>query len=158
MSDRIAVMNHGRIEQIDPPEFLYERPHTRFVAEFLGVSNVFRVTPLAVTEGLARLRTERGLEFQASADGFRVGAPSWVGLRPERISLVERSGNVFDGVIEDEVFLGDWTDWRVRVGSETISVGEGNVVARGRAKGDAVVLSFPPAAVLRLEDGEAVRP
>jgi ABC-type Fe3+/spermidine/putrescine transport system ATPase subunit len=75
-----------------------------------------------------------------------------VGLRSERISLTERSFNVFEGAIDDEVFLGDWTDWRVRVGSEVLSVGEGNVLARGRKRGDAVTLSFPPDAVLRLDD------
>jgi ABC-type Fe3+/spermidine/putrescine transport system ATPase subunit len=75
-----------------------------------------------------------------------------VGLRSERISLTERSGNVFEGAIDDEIFLGDWTDWRVRVGNEVLSVGEGNVLARGRKRGDAVTLSFPPDAVLRLDD------
>ena len=55
-------------------------------------------------------------------------------------------------MIDDEVFLGDWTDWRVRVGPEVLSVGEGNVLARGRSRGDVVTLSFPPDAVVRLED------
>jgi hypothetical protein len=50
------------------------------------------------------------------------------------------------------VFLGDWTDWRVRIDGAVLSVGEGNVLARGRRRGDAVTLSFPPEAVLRLED------
>ena len=42
MADRIAVMNHGRVEQVGGPEELYERPRTRFVADFLGVANLFR--------------------------------------------------------------------------------------------------------------------
>jgi spermidine/putrescine transport system ATP-binding protein len=153
MADRIAVMNHGRIEQIDGPEALYERPRTRFTADFLGVSNLLRATPVGHAGALVRVRTERGLELDVHDDGgYRAGEATWVGLRSERISLVEKAGNVFDGRIDDEVFLGDWTDWRVRVGAEVLSVGEGNVLARGRARGDAVTLSFPPDAVLRLED------
>jgi ABC-type Fe3+/spermidine/putrescine transport system ATPase subunit len=117
------------------------------------VSNLLRATPVGETGALVRLRTERGLELHVRDDGgYRAGAATWVGLRPERISLAEPSGNVFAGVIDDEVFLGDWTDWRVRVGPEVFSVGEGNVLARARARGDAVTLSFPPDAVLRLED------
>jgi spermidine/putrescine transport system ATP-binding protein len=153
MADRIAVMHRGRIEQVDAPEALYERPRTRFVADFLGVSNLLRATPVGQAGGLVRLRTDRGLDLDAHDDGgYRAGTPTWVGLRSERISLVERAGNVFEGVIDDEVFLGDWTDWRVRVGPEIFSVGEGNVLARARARGNAVTLSFPPHAVLRLED------
>ena len=153
MADRIAVMNHGRVEQVGGPEELYERPRTRFVADFLGVANLFRGAVTAVGDGVARVRTEGGLAFDAADDGgYREGSPAWVGLRSERISLTERSGNVFEGTIDDEIFLGDWTDWRVRVGSEVLSVGEGNVLARGRKRGDAVTLSFPPDAVLRLED------
>jgi spermidine/putrescine transport system ATP-binding protein len=153
MADRIAVMHSGRIEQIDAPEALYERPRTRFVADFLGVVNLLRATPVGQSGQLVRMRTERGLDLDVRDDGgYRPGTPTWIGLRPERISLVDRTANVYEGVIDDEVFLGDWTDWRVRVGPEVLSVGEGNVLARGRSRGDVVTLSFPPDAVLRLED------
>jgi spermidine/putrescine transport system ATP-binding protein len=156
MADRIAVMSQGRIEQLDGPEALYERPRTRFVADFMGVANLFRGTVESLADGIARVRTESGLVLQAAKDGgYRAGEACWVGLRSERISLKERSANVLEGTIEDEIFLGDWTDWRVRVGSTLVSVGEGNVLARARKRGDAVTLSFPAEAVLRLEDGEA---
>jgi len=155
MADRIAVMSHGHIEQIDGPEELYERPRTRFVADFLGVANLFRAEVLDVADGVARVRTEGGLSFRAANDGgYRAGTAVWVGLRSEKISLTDRTVNAFPGTIEDEIFLGDWTDWRVRVGSEVLSVGEGNVLARGRKRGDTVTLSFPPDAVLRLDDPE----
>jgi spermidine/putrescine ABC transporter ATP-binding subunit len=155
MSDRIAVMSAGRIEQLDGPEELYERPRTHFVAGFLGVSNVFRATVEGWRDGGVALRTDGGLHLLAADDGgYRQGKPVWLGLRSEKISLVDRQANVFDGVIDDEVFLGDWTDWRVRVGGEVLSVGEGNVLARGRARGDAVRVSFAPDAVLRLDEPE----
>jgi spermidine/putrescine transport system ATP-binding protein len=154
MADRIAVMNHGRIEQIGEPEALYEKPRTRFAADFLGVSNVFRATVLGIESGRVRLRSARGLDLEALDDGrYRVHDTTWVGLRSERISLVERTNAPHEGVIEDEVFLGDWTEWRVRVNGETLSVGEGNVLARGRRRGDVVPVSFPPEAVLHLDEG-----
>ena len=154
MADRIAVMNQGRIEQIDAPEELYERPRTRFVADFLGVSNLLRASRSATpTTALVRApHRARARSRGARRRRVPAGRDAWIGLRPEKISLVDRAANVFDGVIDDEIFLGDWTDWRVRVGGEVLSVGEGNVLARGRARGDRVTLSFPPDAVLRLED------
>jgi spermidine/putrescine transport system ATP-binding protein len=156
LSDRIAVMSRGRIEQVDAPEALYERPRTRFVADFLGVQNLFRARVLETGGGRARLRTAGGLDLLAQDDGgYRKDAAVWVGLRAERVSLVERAANAFEGAIDDEIFLGDWTEWRVRTAGETLSVGEGNVLARDRRRGDAVTLSFPEAALLRLEDGEA---
>ena len=156
LSDRIAVMNRGRIEQVDAPEALYEKPRTRFVADFLGVQNLLRGTVREVTGGIARVATEGGLVIAAQDDGgYRPSAPVCIGLRAERISLVEREANLLEGAIDDEIFLGDWTEWRVRTGASVLSVGEGNVLARDRKRGDAVTLSFPPEAVLRLEDGDA---
>ena len=153
MSDRIAVMNAGGLEQLGAPEELYERPRTRFVADFLGVSNVLRATVRERRDGVVALRTDAGLELVAADDGgYREGVPVWLGLRSEKISLVDRKPNLFDGVIDDEIFLGDWTDWRVRVGGEVLSVGEGNVLARDRKRGDRVSVSFSPDALLRLED------
>jgi len=154
LSDRIAVMNQGRIEQVDAPEALYEKPRTRFVADFLGVQNLLRGTVGELSGGIARVVTEGGLAIAARDDGgYRKDAPVWIGLRAERISLVERAANVIEGEIDDEIFLGDWTEWRVRTGASVLSVGEGNVLARDRRRGDRVRLSFPPEAVLRLEDG-----
>ena len=158
MSDRIAVMNAGRVEQTGAPEELYERPRTRFVADFLGVTNLFEGRVVGRRGGHVVVRTPDGLEVLAADDGgWREDTSVWLGLRPEKISLVDRQANSYEGVIDDEVFLGDWTDWRVRVGASVLSVGEGNVLARGRRRGDAVTLSFPPDAVLRLEDPGAAR-
>jgi hypothetical protein len=57
--------------------------------------------------------------------------------------------------LEDEIYLGDRTDWRVRLGEETVTVAEPAASAQPRRRGDAVTVSFPPEAVLRLEDPEA---
>ena len=156
MSDRIAVMNQGRIEQLAPPEQLYERPRTRFVADFLGVKNILEVEVISVGDGRASLRTPGGALIAAADDGgFAAGARAWIGLRPESIAIAPAGDNAFDGTLDDEIYLGDFTDWRVRVGSETLTVSEGAATARGRKRGDAVRISFPAESVLRLEDTSA---
>jgi spermidine/putrescine transport system ATP-binding protein len=158
MSDRIAVMNQGGIEQLDSPEALYEKPRTRFVADFLAVKNILEATVESVEGGRVRLRTRGGNAVTAADDGgYQPGSIVAVGVRPERMSLVgadEPAGaiNAFPGRLDDEIYLGDWTEWRVGLGPETISVAEGAKTARQRQRGDAVVVSFPPEAVLRLED------
>ena len=56
------------------------------------------------------------------------------------------------GTLDDEIYLGDRTEWRVRVGEEVVTVAEPAGHGRGRRRGDAVTVGFPPAAVLRLQD------
>jgi spermidine/putrescine transport system ATP-binding protein len=151
MSDRIAVMNDGRIEQLAAPEELYERPRTRFVAEFLAVRNILDAEVLAVEAGLARLRAEGGLLLAAADDGgYRVGASVVLGVRPERLRLDGGGVNRLEGVIEDEIYLGDRTDWRIRAGALLLTVAEAVGPGPERRRGDAVTVSCPPEAVLRL--------
>jgi spermidine/putrescine transport system ATP-binding protein len=164
MSDRIAVMNHGRIEQLDTPEALYERPRTRFVADFLAVRNILEATVEAVGGGQARLRTRGGSVILAADDGgYAAGAAVVIGLRPERLSLDGpgvggAAPNTFPGRLDDEIYLGDWTDWRVRLGDEILAVAEGAKTARDRQRGDEVTVRVPPEAVLRLEDPKSASP
>jgi spermidine/putrescine transport system ATP-binding protein len=163
MSDRIAVMNHGVIEQVGAPEELYERPRTRFVADFLAVRNLLEAQVLTCTDGLARLRTRAGLEISARDDGgFAPGREVCLGLRPERIALhadaTVAGDNVFHGTLDDEIYLGGRTDWRVRVGSEILTWAEGAVSAARRRRGESVTLTVPPEAVLRLDESPAGKP
>ena len=158
MSDRIAVMNDGRIEQTGAPEELYERPRTRFVADFLAVRNILEAEVLEVAAGRARLRSAGGLLIAAADDGgYHVGQRVVIGLRPERFRLDGALANRFDGTIEDEIYLGDRTDWRVRLGTELLTVAEGTALAGRRRRGDAVAVSFPAEAVLRLEAAPTAR-
>jgi spermidine/putrescine transport system ATP-binding protein len=153
MSDRIAVMSQGRIEQLAPPEELYERPRTRFVADFLAVKNILEVDVVAVDGPRTSLRTAGGAVIAAAADpGYAAGARACIGIRPESIGIGSAGHNVFSGVLDDEIYLGDFTDWRVRVGSETLTVSEGATTARARKRGDAVQISFAAEAVLRLDE------
>jgi ABC-type Fe3+/spermidine/putrescine transport system ATPase subunit len=151
MSDRIAVMNDGRIEQVAAPEELYERPRTRFVADFLAVRNILEALVVSVQDGRARLHAG-ALELLAADDGgYRAGQRVSIGLRPERIHIDGAGANRLSGVIEDEIYLGDRTDWRVRFGELVLTVAEGAASAAGRKRGEALAVAFPEAAVLRLE-------
>jgi spermidine/putrescine transport system ATP-binding protein len=152
MSDRVAVMNQGRIEQLGTPEQLYERPRTRFVADFLAVKNLLDATVVSVANGRASLATRGGLSIAASDDGgYRAGQAVCIGIRPERMSLERGTENALPGTLDDEIYLGDRTDWRVRLGDETVTVSEGAVAARRRKRGEPATVSFPADAVLRLE-------
>ena len=153
MSDRIAVMNQGRLEQVDGTEELYERPRSRFTADFLGVRNILEVAVESVGEGRARLRTGDGQAFDGIDDGgFRAGGSAIVGLRPERLSLEgERGENVVSGTLEDEIYLGDRTEWQVRVGPALLRVAESAASGRERRRGEPVSVRFRPEAVLRLD-------
>jgi len=156
MSDRIAVLSQGRIEQVGTPEELYERPRTRFVADFLAVKNIFEATVLSAAAGKAALRTSGGLSFEAVDDGaYAVGSVVAVGIRPERLRLEGVSGtaglNALAATLEDEIYLGDSTEWHVRLGELLLVVAEDAVRARTRRRGEAVLVSFDPAAVLRLD-------
>jgi spermidine/putrescine transport system ATP-binding protein len=156
MSDRVAVMNAGRVEQHGTPDALYDRPRTRFVADFLGMRNLLRARVEAVEAGLARLACGE-LRFAARDDGgYRAGAEAWVGVRPERVRLLAADAaepGAHDGVVEDEIYLGDRTDWVVRAAGATIVAAESARGAQPRGRGEKVRLALPPEAVLRLEDG-----
>jgi spermidine/putrescine transport system ATP-binding protein len=155
MSDRIGVMSHGRIEQVDGTEALYERPRTRFVADFLGVKNLLEATVVSLDGGLAVLRTAGGLAFRATDDGgYRPGERVLVGIRSERICLdgPREGDNAVAGTLDDEIYLGDRTDWRVRVGDAVLTVAEAASTVRERRRGEPITVSFPPAAVLRLDE------
>ena len=155
MADRIAVMNQGKIEQLDRTEALYGRPRTRFAADFLGVKNLIEAEVAVVGEGLATLRTAGGVLFRAKDDGgYRAGEAVVVGIRPERMRLdgAREGDNELGGTLDDEIYLGDRTDWRVRVGDLVLTVAEAAAQVRERKRGEPVSVSFPPAAVLRLEE------
>ena len=112
MSDRIAVMNEGRIEQCGLPTELYDEPLTRFVADFIGESNFIEGT-VGQLEGGAVWVDAPGLgPLRAPArPEATAGAPMALTVRPEKIVAVENGAapdlNVVDGVVEDVVFVGE---------------------------------------------------
>ena len=156
LSDRVAVMNAGRVEQVGTPREVYERPRTRFAADFLAVANLVPVTVEDVHDGRARLRTASGPVLFSAALGFTRGETAWVGMRPERLRLLVNgdalpagTGEVH-GVLEDRLYRGDRTDWRVRSGELVLVVGDTGRVEL--AAGTPVRVAIPAEAVLRLDE------
>ena len=124
MSDRVVVMNHGRIEQIDTPGVIYERPFSRFVADFLGASNFLTATVEAMGE-IATVVTERGLRLRVAASGARsAGERVSLSLRPERIRLSSDPDEtaIVRGTILEASFFGSAQRYLVEVGGgETLT-------------------------------------
>jgi putative spermidine/putrescine transport system ATP-binding protein len=111
MSDRIAVFNDGRIEQIDAPDALYDRPNTQYVAQFLGDSNVWRGT--VRHDGTTSIvDTPGGLLRGVRTEAVAEGAQTCMVVRPERTGVVDvdapvpEGANVLDGVVKEVVYLG----------------------------------------------------
>ncbi len=131
MSDRIAVLADGRIEQVDTPEQVYSAPATRYVAGFLGNANIFDAEVLSATSSVATCSV-LGTTVDAALDpSFEAPGPgsAAVMLRPERVSLLvdgepaPRGCNVLPGVVRDVVYLGAITHVRVGLRPQ-LSVGE----------------------------------
>ncbi len=160
MSDRIAVMNRGRVEQAAPPKAIYEEPETVFVADFLGVSNLLGATAIGqdgpacmVEVGDRRLRALKG----ATEGRGEVK----VMIRPERI-VIEPHSNAGDerlpGMVERSVFLGGAYEVHVRVlGGELLRVmvpNDGDLSPTALESGAAVCLHLPADALRVLKVSE----
>src|SRR3954449_3059013 len=87
MSDRIAVMSNGVVEQVDTPENVYERPRTTFVAGFIGVSNLMPGEVVATNGSGAELRLEAGVEVHTESGGASRGEHVHAVVRPEKLEL-----------------------------------------------------------------------
>jgi putative spermidine/putrescine transport system ATP-binding protein len=106
MSDRIAVMNVGRIVQLDTPQQLYVRPRTRFVADFVGESSLL---PVEVDEAGARFGGRLLKSYERPSNTV---AKQWLVIRPEKLLIVEgavdtASLNVFDGTVAELIYQGE---------------------------------------------------
>jgi spermidine/putrescine transport system ATP-binding protein len=111
MSDRIAVMHAGKVEQLGTPEELYERPATRFVADFIGSTNLLR----GRTEGNGRVRLDSGDVALVAYDGLTGGTEIEISVRPESISLVPFAAeDAIPASVEQVAYLGSTISYRVR--------------------------------------------
>jgi putative spermidine/putrescine transport system ATP-binding protein len=118
MSDRIAIFNRGRIEQLDSPRRIHEHPATAFVAKFMGETNMFAGKIAAVhSEGRCEIVLENGRRFCGlSPRGETVGSARLMAVRPERIRLTPAPGaceNVIAGTVADSIYLGDRMSVRI---------------------------------------------
>jgi len=141
MSDYIAVMSAGKVLQLDAPEMIYERPASKFVADFIGESNFLN----------ARVKTQEGQRVVVEANGLTNihavsdkalsnGAQAIVAVRPERILLVREPFdgmvNQFQGRIENLVYTGSTTAYQVRLNDQVLLTVRENNAGRADAASD----------------------
>ena len=165
LSNRIAVMNAGSVEQVDSPAHLYETPRTSFVASFIGDANFFTGTAVEFQhEGYVRVFVDGlGSPLVLSNGTVSSNQPLKLMVRPEKISLTltrPSSGervNAFRGLVEDRAYFGTHTRYRIRSGEHSILA----QLQRSRfsggdidpARGTEVWMSFHPdeGRIVRLE-------
>jgi spermidine/putrescine transport system ATP-binding protein len=156
MSDRIAVMQAGRIEQMGDPEDVYERPATTFVAGFIGVSNLMPGTATSVNRDRVRVKLDSGPELDAQgADGVSTGERIHAVVRPEKLRIHNADGSSptdgpsVEGIVEASVYLGTATQIVVGLAEDvrmTVLVPNASEAERARLPGGGakVRLSWAP--------------
>ena len=179
MSDRITVMSAGGIQQVGTPHEIYDKPRNRFVADFIGETNLLDVTVEAVSgDGRCRCRLANGARLECDAAGTpRPGAAGCVSIRPERLSIampgggaggtrVPRAvfpdspatpggGDPLTGVVRRTVYLGTDTQYLIGLdgGSEvTARTRNADHTALGLGPGDRVALDVDEGAARLLVD------
>lgn len=111
MSDRIVLMRQGRIAQIGTPRELYDRPASRYVADFIGDTNLLSGTVVESAAGVATLRVGDVALRGLSDDALWVGREAWLTVRPEAIRLIDghaasAAQNTVAGTVNDAVYAG----------------------------------------------------
>ncbi|HEY9269858.1 ABC transporter ATP-binding protein [Achromobacter sp.] len=118
MSDRVAVFRNGLIDQVSDPATIYEKPQTRFVAEFVGDTNFFEGV---VQAGAARLDcAELGCEFDLSDSRFAAGSAVGISLRPQYLKLAPAGSARLQARVERRVYAGQNTRLWLQAGARTL--------------------------------------
>ena len=119
MSNRIAVFNDGKIQQISTPDILYEKPENAFVAQFIGENNQLKGKVKSINGNMCVIRTDKGEEIKSlKINVGAVGDGSTVPLRPERVEINSSDTNFensFNGTVKELIYLGDHIRTRVEV-------------------------------------------
>jgi spermidine/putrescine transport system ATP-binding protein len=165
MSDQIAVLAEGRVEQIGPPQEIYSAPATTFVASFLGAANIFDADVLELSGSSAvcsamdtRLGAVLDSRLAAVVDGALRTGPAAIVIRPERIAFqdagtpVSNGHNAISGTVSEVVYLGSSTQVHVDVGAPSKLI-----VEVPNTSGPGSVTHQPGAAVTCVCTHDAVR-
>jgi spermidine/putrescine transport system ATP-binding protein len=157
MSDRLAVMDAGRVVQCGTPRQLYEAPRTRFVADFLGVANLLEVTCLSQPEpGRAAVRLG-GVALTATCSGSVTPGPGMAVIRPERVRVGPAGpgdgANLVPAVVDGRTYVGATTlvSARLRDGPEIKALVVNDSERDDLRPGAQVTLTLPPDALRLLE-------
>jgi spermidine/putrescine transport system ATP-binding protein len=155
MSDRICVMREGRIVQFGSPQELYDRPNSRYVADFVGTSNFFNGILTDDKDTLATVRLDNGMPMQGRPSGdLTKGQIVCMSIRPEQMKL-HRAGDGLSVEVQNRIFLGEHTEYLVK--HETL----GNFLVLSPRQyeqaggpfnaGDRALVSWEPSAALILD-------
>jgi putrescine transport system ATP-binding protein len=161
MADRIGVMDRGRLEQVATPGELYEQPRTRFIAEFVGDTNIFAGTVTGGEGGRWQVATRSApapLVVEDRDVSLQAGQTVAVAVRPEKMQLHREppaeATNLLSGQVWDIGYLGDWTVYRVKLNSgAAVRASSANVSRFVEAPvtwDEPVYLSFAPDAAVIL--------
>ena len=155
VSDRIAILNLGRLEQLGSPAEIYFRPRSRFAADFMGGSNILELRVLSYDDAASTLRAETGGATLSLKAPRPAGERAYLSVRPEWVRLVDESGeDVIEGTVESTTFLGALVRYRVKaLGGRSITAEVHNPRAEDiRREGAAVRLRFDPERLVILGD------
>jgi len=162
LSDRIAIMNRGKLEQIGWPRDIYEQPRSRFVAEFMGRSNLLHGKVTAIENGFAQVQAGP-LTLEMPVEKTRTGESITLLIRPERVRLrrgpaVEGIGRC-SGVVDSVFYLGSSLTYKVALPDGTLleatQSNTGEEGASGMEQGTAVQVEILQQACFSLESDEA---
>ena len=141
LSDRVVVMSVGRIEQAAPPDELYHRPATRFVAEFVGDANLLPLE--SVTRNGKTTTRIRGTNQDLNVPARTGGPDGWLVLRPEALQLERPPADGLRGIVADVAFLGSSVTYHVNVDGMDVRVRElGREIHARFAVGDPVSIAY----------------
>ena len=161
LSSRMAVMDMGKFKQIGTPTEIYEFPESRFVADFIGSSNIFEGKVINSKAGHVTVSTDVGELIVNFGQSVSEGKNIWIGIRPEKIHLSKtitkkKDGNHIKGVVEEIGYLGETSIYKVRLeNGQIIDVSAPNQSrpmnqARGITWEDVVYLSWEPESAMLL--------
>jgi ABC-type Fe3+/spermidine/putrescine transport system ATPase subunit len=153
MSDRLAVMSHGQVEQLGTPHEVYERPTSSYVADFLGLANLMTGTVTSHDGDRVNVLVG-GNELTVTAASALANGPVKVCIRPERILLDQPSDNSIPGVIDRVVYMGPMLAVLVQVeGIGELQTVLPNTGSRDLERGKSVMVGLPSDALRILPAG-----
>ena len=165
MSDRVAVMNQGRIEQVSSAEGIYNRPETAFAATFVGEQNVFRGRVTAIEgEGIA-VETEHGIIHGVNRNALTPGEEALVMVRPEQIELLngnaagaaERGLNLLTARLERRDLEGALINLYLRAGDHPVHVNMHNTGEAHMPGAEAITLGFHRRHTVMMRPGDLAK-
>ena len=151
MSDRVAVFNDGRIQQLAPPSDLYERPENSFVAQFIGENNKLQGVVEEIGGGACRVRLSSGEVIDATpVNVTEKGAKTLVSIRPERVEfkpeMMPAGAHTIDAEVLEFIYMGDLFRTRLRVaGSDDFVIKSRNTLGQRILKaGEKIKIGWAP--------------